>query len=48
MKLAPPAPFNSIMGLAYLLLAIAAFTYAYNKNAALRKALAGPPTIAKV
>lgn len=41
MKLAPPAPFNSIMGLVYLVAIIAAFTFAVNKSTKLRTTLGG-------
>lgn len=41
MKLSPPAPFNSIMGLVYLVALVAAFTFAYNKSAKLRTTLGG-------
>lgn len=41
MSLKPPAPMNSVLGVVYLVALVAAFTFAYNKNAQLRTFLGG-------
>lgn len=41
MSLKPPAPMNSGIGIAYLVILVAAFMFAYNKNAQLRTFLGG-------